>query len=108
MVHALKYETEAIVHAPNESPIYQIFGDEKNRSVSYLSACHCRKSEIWRQISNVPIEFSKGSYVRIVWMFEKDSNVRMKSLHVWVSFFYINTRQKPPLEVDFGIRNIGL
>ena len=45
MVHALRYETEAIVHAPNESPISQIFGDEKNRSVSYLSACHCRKSE---------------------------------------------------------------
>ena len=59
MVHALKYETEAIVHAPKESPIQQIFGGEKNRSVSYLSACHCRESGFDVQCR----VFAKGSNV---------------------------------------------
>ena len=46
VVHASIYETEAMVHAPKVSPKCTFFQPQKNRAVSYISACHCRDLKI--------------------------------------------------------------
>ena len=43
-MHALIYVTEALVHAPKASPNSPFFDDEKYRSATYISACHCRET----------------------------------------------------------------
>ena len=42
VVHAPIYETEAMVHAPKVSPKSTFFPPQKNRAISYISACTCR------------------------------------------------------------------
>ena len=61
VVHASIYETEAMVHAPKVSPKCT----QKNRAVSYISACHCRDPKISYQFGSIkwPILSLKNAFL---------------------------------------------
>ena len=88
VVHAPMYETEGLVHAPKVSPKCTFFLPQKNRAVSYISACTCRDPRFCYLCKTIftlkrPILTLKHAFFR---GFQTETSIQAKLTLIGVSY----------------------